>query len=183
MSGRFEAIYADPPWAYRDAGIRGGVGHHYPSMSVEEICAMPVERLAADNAALFLWGTWPNLPVAFRVIEAWGFKFKTCAFTWVKTTKAGSDAVGLGHYTRGNTEPCLLATRGRVHRADAGVRQVILDDSFTEETLFAPRGKHSAKPLEARNRIVRLLGDVPRLELFARERVEGWAAWGNEVSQ
>lgn len=174
-------ILADPPWAYGDAGVRGGVGHHYPTMTVAQIAALPVARLAAADAALFVWTTWPFLREALTVIDAWGFTFKTCAFAWVKTTAAGKDAFGLGRMTRGNTEPCLLATRGKPVRVDAGVRQVVIDDSFTEETLFAPRGRHSAKPPEVRERIVRLLGDVPRLELFARERVDGWHAWGNQV--
>lgn len=88
--------------------------------------------------------------------------------------------MGLGHWTRGNTEPCLLATRGKPKRVDAGVRQVVIDH-LDEETIFAQRGRHSAKPPEVRDRIVRLLGDVPRIELFARERVAGWDAWGNEL--
>lgn len=181
MSGRFQIVYADPAWQYGDAGVRGGVDHHYPTMPIDQICRLPVDLLAAPDAALFLWTTWPFIAEALQVITAWGFKYKTCAFAWVKTTAAGKDAMGLGHWTRGNTEPCLLATRGKPKRIDAGVRQVILDETFTEETLFAPRAAHSAKPAVARERIVRLLGDVPRLELFARQRVEGWHAWGNEL--
>lgn len=177
MAGRFRIVYADPAWEYRNATIRGGAEHHYPTMSLERICAMPVAKLAADDAALFLWSTWPTLPDALKVIEAWGFTFKNCGLLWVKTTKTNTDAVGLGHWTRGNTEPCLFATRGKPERADASVRQVMI----TEELLCAPRGAHSAKPPEARERIVRLLGDVPRIELFARERVPGWEAWGNQV--
>jgi N6-adenosine-specific RNA methylase IME4 len=178
--GRFSVIYADPPWAYRDSGIRGGTDKHYQTMTLPQLCALDVARLAADDCALFLWTTWPFLGEALQVISAWGFRYKNCAFAWVKTTKIGAPATGLGHYTRGNTEPCLFATRGKVRRADAGVPQVLLDE-LPEETLFAPRGQHSAKPPEARDRIVRLLGDVPRIELFARERVPGWEAWGNQL--
>ncbi len=177
MSGRFQIVLADPPWSYSDSGVRGGTDHHYRTMSMREICDLQIARLAAPNATLFLWTTWPMILEALTVIGAWGFIYKTCAFTWVKTTSQGKDAMGLGHWTRGNTEPCLLATRGKPKRVDAGVRQVLID----EETVFAPRGRHSAKPPEVRDRIVRLMGDVPRLELFARERVPGWHAWGNEL--
>lgn len=175
--GRFQIVLADPPWQYGDSGVRGGVDHHYATMSLEHILTLPVPKIAAPDAALFLWCTWPFLAEALGVITAWGFTYKTCAFTWVKVTKNGADHMGLGHWTRGNTEPCLLATRGKPKRVDAGVRQVLLE----EETVFAPRGEHSAKPPVIRDRIVQLLGNVPRLELFARERVDGWEAWGNEV--
>lgn len=180
MIGRREIILADPAWRYKNRTPRGAAENHYATMTVERICRIPVAQIAAPDAALFLWATWPLLPDALRVIEAWGFVYKTCAFAWVKTTKAGNPAMGLGKWTRGNTEPCLLATRGRPERIDMGVPQVILDETFTEETLFAPRAEHSAKPPEARDRIVRLLGDRPRLELFAREHTPGWAAWGND---
>jgi site-specific DNA-methyltransferase (adenine-specific) len=182
MSGRFQIIYADCPWQYRNRTIRGGAEHHYPTMSLEQICALRVQALAAENCALFLWATWPTLMKEARlVIEAWGFTYKTCAFDWVKITKSGKPATGLGHYTRGNSEPCLLATRGRPHRVDAGVSQIVLDETLIQEAVFAERGEHSAKPPEVRDRIVRLMGDVPRIELFARERVHGWHAWGNEL--
>lgn len=182
----YSAIYADPAWGYNDRAIRGGTARHYRALSLSELCdfkvgGRSVAEIATPDAALFLWSTWPMLREALVLITAWGFTYKTCAFTWVKTTKSGSDAVGCGHYTRANTEPCLLAVRGRVKRIDAGVRQVLLDGSFTEESVLAPRGRHSAKPPEVRNRIVRLLGDVPRIELFARERVPGWDADGNEL--
>jgi len=176
--GRFQIIYADPPWSYKDATPRGGAENHYRTMTLDQLCALPVAKLAADDAALFLWATWPTLPDALRLIEAWGFRFKNAAFTWVKTTRSGSDAVGLGHWTRGNTEPCLFATRGKPNRVDAAVRQVVIEES----TVFAERTRHSAKPPEVRERIVRLLGDLPRLEMFAREECPGWVSWGNEVS-
>ncbi len=180
-AGGFSVIYADPAWPYRDSGVRGGVDHHYPVLTMEQICALPVARLAAPDAALFLWATWPLIFDVGPVIAAWGFTYKTCAFDWVKTTKSGDPKMGLGHWTRGNSEPCLLATRGKPKRVDAGVRQTILDETFTTEALCAPLGKHSAKPPETRDRIVRLMGDVPCVELFARTRAPGWDAWGNET--
>lgn len=184
--GTREIIYADPAWQYSNRTIRGGAEHHYLTMSLDQICALPIPKIAADNATLWLWATWPCLPDALRVIDAWGFTYKNCGLLWVKTTKSGEPFTGLGHWTRGNTEPCLFATRGKPKRVDASVRQTIVDDSFTPDGLEAhllacQRGEHSAKPPEARNRIVQLLGDIPRIELFARERVPGWDAWGNQL--
>ncbi len=176
----FEVVYADPAWAYNDSAVRGGVDHHYPTMTTDQICRLPVPLITSENAALFLWTTWPFLGDALRVGSAWGFKYKTCAFAWVKTTAAGKDVMGLGHWTRGNTEPCLLFTRGKPKRIDAGVRQVLIEE-LEAEAVFAPRARHSAKPPEVRDRIVRLMGDVPRVELFARERCPGWFSWGNQL--
>lgn len=180
----YQAINADPPWSYNDRTPRGGAENHYRTMSLSDLAGLRamIDQMAAPDCALFMWATWPMITEALYLINAWGFAYKTCAFAWVKTTGRGTDAMGLGHYTRGNTEPCLLATRGKPKRVDASVRQVILDDTFTEETLFAPRGRHSAKPGAARDRIVRLMGDVPRIELFARERADGWVSWGDQIS-
>ena len=142
-------------------------------MSIDELCALPVERLAEKDCLLFLWATFPQLPEALQLIKAWGFQFKTVAFVWLKRNKKSPTwFYGLGYWTRGNAEICLLATRGHPKRANAGVHQVIL--SHIEE--------HSKKPEEARSRIVRLMGDVPRIELFARSRAPGWDVWGNEAA-
>ena len=109
---------------------------------------------------------------ALEVIKAWGFEYKTIAFQWVKTYKSGfGEFLGLGNWTRGNTEPCLLATKGKPHRINAGISQLI----------FSPLRKHSQKPPEARVKIKKLLGDLPAVELFAREKTPGWDVWGNEV--
>ena len=175
--GPFEVIYADPPWQYSNKTIRGGAEHHYDTLTVEQVAALPVSKIAAPNSVLFMWATWPTLPDALRVISAWGFTFKNCGFAWVKTTSTNRDAFGLGHWTRGNTEPCLFAVRGKPRRVSASVRQVVLE----EQTVFSPRREHSAKPAEVRDRIVSLMGDVPKVELFARDRARGWKCWGNEV--
>ena len=136
------------------------------------MCALPVAELAAKDSALFMWATFPQLPEALRLIRAWGFTYKSVAFVWLKKNKkADSWFYGLGFWTRANAEICILATKGHPKRVDAGVRQVIL--SHIEE--------HSKKPDEARKRIVRLMGDLPRVELFARQSPEGWDVWGNEV--
>ena len=174
-SGAFSVVYADPPWRfdlYNNETGNNWVGDHYPLMDEDAIHALPVAGLCAKDCVLFLWGTWPTLPRAVRTVDAWGFKFKTVAFVWVKTNKDGSPFLGMGYWTRSNTEFCLLATRGSPRRVSCAVPQLV----------FATRGRHSAKPAEVRDRIVRLIGDVPRVELFARGPApEGWTAWGNEV--
>ena len=183
----YSVLYVDPPWQYNDKTPRGGAEHHYRTLSLDDLVRFEVQGrkvvdLAAPDCALFMWATWPMMVPALYLIKAWGFAYKTCAFAWCKTTARGDPSFGLGHYTRGNTEPCLLAVRGKPRRVDAGVPQVILDESFAEGTLYAPRGAHSSKPPEARDRIVRLMGDVPRIELFARERAAGWDAFGDQLT-
>lgn len=172
---QYNIIYADPPWPYR-AWSEKGMGRspeiHYPTMTFAQIAELPVERLAADDAVLFLWVTFPTLPEAFSVIKAWGFTYKTVAFVWVKQNKTTSSLFwGMGYWTRANAELCLLATKGHPKRVSAKVHQVIL----------SPVMEHSRKPAEARERIVSLVGDLPRVELFARQITPGWDVWGNEV--
>ena len=172
MNEKFTAIYADPPWRYEQKNVHGSAEHHYPTMSIEEICSLPVKNLAAKDCVLFLWATFPQLPEAFKVIEAWGFSYRSVAFVWVKRNKRSSSwFYGLGYWTRGNAEICLLAVKGHPKRKSASVHQLIV----------SPIEQHSKKPDEARKKIVELMGDVPRLELFAREAKPGWAVWGNEV--
>lgn len=175
-------MYSDPPWSYKDANCNGAAAQHYSTMSVADICKLPVGKLAADDAVLFLWATYPLLQDAFKVIDAWGFTYKSIAFQWVKTYNPKPDGssqpfFGLGRWTRGNTEPCLLATRGKPKRIDNAVSQLVIG----EELVVAPVTRHSAKPPEVRDRIVSLIGDVPRLELFARDRTPDWVVWGNQV--
>lgn len=170
---KYQIIYADPPWQYQDKSKShgGGAESHYPCMSTAELCALNVPT--ADDAVLLLWTTFPQLEEAFKVIKAWGFRYKTGAFTWVKTNKDGSVYMGMGRHTRANAEVCLLAVKGRgVRRINASIRN----------TMLFPRGRHSAKPKEFREAIVSLYGDLPRLELFAREKTDGWDVWGNEVT-
>lgn len=171
---KYKIIYADCPWQYRDKKNcdpkMGGIT--YPTMSLDEIKRLPVGELADKSCALFLWATMPLLPEAIDVIDAWGFRYTTCAFTWVKLNPSGRGIYsGLGHWTNGNAELCLFAKRGSPKRIARNVKQIVL----------APRGRHSAKPPEVRDRIVQLLGDLPRIELFAREKVPGWDSWGNEI--
>jgi N6-adenosine-specific RNA methylase IME4 len=173
-AGRYAVIYADPPWSYRDqarAGARGAV-FHYPTLTREALAALPVADLALPDAALFLWATAPLLPEAIALIDRWGFAYKTLAFTWVKRCrKADGLHWGMGSSTRANPEYVLLGVRGRLPRRDAGVHSVVM----------APVGQHSAKPDEVRRRIERLFGEVPRIELFARQHPSGWDVWGADA--
>ena len=169
---KYELIYVDPPWRYRSGKVQGAAINHYATMSDEELYQLPVAEIAADNCVLLLWATFPKLPEALRLIEAWGFQYKTVGFVWVKQNrKADSLFWGMGYWTRSNVELCILATKGHPKRINAAVHQVIV--SHIEE--------HSKKPQEARERIVSLMGDLPRIELFARQSTPGWDVWGNEV--
>jgi N6-adenosine-specific RNA methylase IME4 len=170
---KYKIIYADPAWNYNDKCLHsGGAEKYYRTMNDEDIKNLPVNKIADDDCILFMWTTFPKLQVALDVINAWGFQYKTNAFTWIKKNKkADSLFWGMGRWTRGNAEICLLAVKGRPKRIDMGVHSVI----------YAPIDKHSRKPQEARDRIIRLVGDLPKIELFAREALEGWDVWGNEV--
>ncbi|MFC1121868.1 MT-A70 family methyltransferase [Pasteurella multocida] len=170
---KYQIIYADPPWSYSNKASRGAATNHYNTMSFSEIEAMPVNQLADDNCVLFMWVTFPVLHKALDVIKAWGFKYKTIGFNWVKTNKRQTDKYffGCGNWTRANSEVCLIATKGKPQRANASVSQIIIE----------PIQYHSKKPDVVREKIVELMGDLPRIELFARNTTEGWDVWGNEV--
>ena len=173
---KYRIIYADPPWSYRVWSKKGAgrsVENHYPTMSIEDIRALPVAQLADKDCALFLWVTFPTLHEAMTVFDAWGFTYKTVAFVWIKQNQKNPSLFwGLGYWTRANAEICLLATKGSPKRKSACVHQVLL----------SPVEQHSKKPDEIRSRIVQLMGDVPRVELFARQAAAGWDSWGNEVA-
>lgn len=171
---KYNIIYADPPWAYADKALAGNRGAccKYPVMDTDKIGELPVKQIAADDCVLFMWVTMPKLNECFELIKAWGFEYKTCGFVWVKKNKK-SDSLfwGMGRWTRANAEICLIATKGKPKRIAANVHSVIM----------SPIQEHSKKPHETRERIVQLCGDVPRIELFARQYAEGWDCWGNEV--
>lgn len=172
---KYSIIYADPPWQYKvysKKGLGRSAESHYPTMELEDIQALPVGELADTDCVLFMWTTIPLLKDCFSVMKAWGFEYKTVAFVWIKQNRK-SDSLfwGMGHWTRANAELCMLATKGCPKRKSAGVHQVII--SHIEE--------HSKKPDIVRHKIIELVGDLPRVELFAREKADGWNAWGNEV--
>lgn len=171
---KYGIIYADPPWHYRDKASSGkrGVCFKYEVQSHDWVCNLPVKTISDTDCILFLWITMPKLNEVMEVIESWGFKYKTCAFTWVKKNrKKPTWFMGMGSWTRANTELCLLATKGNPRRVSASVLSVI--DS--------PLERHSKKPDIIRDKIVELCGDLPRIELFAREKVPDWDYWGNDV--
>ncbi len=157
---------------YSKKGLGRSAESHYPTMRLEDIQNLPINNIADKDCALFMWTTIPLLKDSFSVLESWGFEYKTVAFVWIKQNKK-SDSLfwGLGYWTRANAELCILATKGHPKRKSAKVHQVIM--SKIEE--------HSKKPDETRDKIVELMGDLPRIELFARQKADGWDAWGNEI--
>jgi N6-adenosine-specific RNA methylase IME4 len=172
----YGAILADPPWRFSarsDKGQGRAPERHYPTMTLADIKALPVQLLAAEHCALFLWVCDPLLPQGLEVMRAWGFTFKTVAFTWAKRTRRDSGwHAGLGYWTRGNPETCLLGTIGAPARQARDVRQLIV----------APLREHSRKPEEVRDGVERLVPG-PYCELFARSARPGWHAWGNQVGR
>jgi len=171
---KYKIIYADPPWSYQNGGVpQGGVDKEYPTMKIEDIKKLPIGELADDTCVLMLWATFPQLPEALEVINAWGFKYKTLGFSWLKTNKDGSPFFGIGYYAKSNQEVCLLATKGKAHS--------LVKSNSVSSFVSTGRTKHSEKPQIFRDKIVELFGDEPRIELFARQKTEGWDVWGNEV--
>ena len=180
---KYQIIYSDPPWRYSNPKGNdpklGGIT--YPTMTLEEICNLPVSQIAAQDSVLFRWATMPMLTEALQVMNAWGFQYRTVAFVWVKLNPSGAGIYsGLGHWTNQNAELVLFGKRGHPKRQSRSIKQIIM----------APRGRHSAKPPEIRDRIVELMGDLPRIELFARkpknqlfedESFKVWDLWGNEA--
>ncbi|MFA7290116.1 MAG: MT-A70 family methyltransferase [Melioribacteraceae bacterium] len=143
-------------------------------MTLQDIKNLPVNNLADINCILFMWVTFPLLQEGLEVIEAWGFKYKTLGFSWIKTNpKNGKPFFGVGYYAKSNCEVCLMGTKGKVH-------PMVISNKVSS-VVISPRREHSRKPQEVREKIVELFGDIPRVELFAREKIEGWDVWGNEV--
>jgi len=177
---KYKIIYADPPWEYRNSGIRGAAVNHYPLMKDRDIESLPIQKISDKNSILFLWATFPKIQEALNVIKAWGFKYKTVGFVWVKKNKDNSNFMGVGWYTRSNAEICLIGTKGNPPKRNHNISQII--EEF--------KGKHSEKPIIVKQRIVELVGDLTRVELFARKprnvlfpdiNFKGWDVWGNEV--
>lgn len=178
----YQAIYCDPPWRY-EVWAEGSqntrlASSKYHVMRSKDIASLPVSELAAKDCVLFMWITWPQALDAFDIIKAWGFTYKTCAFSWIKGDAKQLEFfqddvapfVGMGYWTRANSEACLLATRGNPKRLNADVRQAIVE----------PRREHSRKPNCVYERIERLVSG-PFVELFARNTRPNWDSWGNET--
>ena len=169
---KYQIILADCPWDYDYPRTPKYGGVTYPTMTVQELRTLPIAIIAAKDCALFFWATYPKLKEALEVIDSWGFRYRSNAFTWVKHyPKSGNICTGLGYWTRSNAELCLLGIKGRPKRMSTMVKEIVM----------APRGRHSAKPPEIREKIVQLMGDLPRIELFARERTPGWHSLGLDL--
>jgi N6-adenosine-specific RNA methylase IME4 len=181
---KYSIIYADPPWRFQTFSPKGrgrSAEQHYDCMSFIDLCRVPVRSITKKDAALFLWVTDPMLQKGIELMEEWGFRYKTVAFTWAKLNKKSpTDSfvpanfhLGSGYWTRANTELCLLGTQGSPKRQSKSVRRLVI----------SPRREHSRKPDEIATAIVELIGDVPRIELFARTKRHGWDNWGLETEK
>jgi len=179
---KYNIILADPPWSYSDKRDNptknnpngaGGATKHYNCMKIEDLKKLNVNELADEDCMMFMWATFPKLDSALELMKAWGFKYRTVAFVWVKMKNDMSEprGDGIGFYTNNNAEIVLLGRKGKYWREEKNVRQIILE----------PKSKHSKKPDEIKERIVRLMGNIPRIELFSRDKTEGWDVWGNEI--
>lgn len=180
---KYQIIYADPPWSYYNDStanqdcttIKGMRRPPYPVMSSKEIKALPIKEIADDNALLFIWTTDYHLAKCIEVITAWGFQYKTVGFVWAKKNKKGEQVCFMGAYTmKSGVELCLLATRGKdAHK--------LVKKHNIRAYIESPRLEHSKKPDQIRERIVELVGDLSKVELFARKKTDSWDVWGNEV--
>lgn len=171
--GGFGLVMADPPWSFRtfsDKGLDRSADRHYACMDLDDIRTLPVREVAGRDCLLWLWATSPMLPQALDVMAAWGFSFRTAGW-WTKRGASGRLSFGTGYLLRCAGEPFLLGVRGAPRVRSRSVRSVV----------EAPRREHSRKPDEAYEAAVALAGDVPRLDLFARERRPGWIAWGDQA--
>lgn len=177
---KYNVIYADPPWNYPLTGsttnARGLAKQHYDIMTLESICNLPIKDLTMDNTILFMWATFPMINEALTVIKEWGFEYKTAAFVWVKKNRKSESLFwGMGAYTRANAEICLLAISKKTKAKQLVKRHDI------HQIIMSPIAEHSKKPDIVREKIVQLLGDMPRIELFARQSFPGWDCWGLEA--
>jgi len=172
---KFPILYIDPPWSYKVYSKKGrgrSAENHYLTMDKEEIRNLDIDGISEKNCILFLWVTFPCLQEGLEAIKSWGFTYKTLGFCWVKRNKKSlSWFWGLGFWTRANPELCIIATKGHPKRVSRAVHCIV----------DTPVEAHSKKPDEVRKRIVELVGDLPRIELFARQEYPGWVCLGNEI--
>jgi len=163
----YGAILADPPWPFGKGRL--GRERGYPIMKEKEISQLPVSNLALPNSLLFMWARTRHLPMALRVMSAWGFEYLTVGLVWIKMNKSGQPSFGIGYWTRNSAELCLLGKRGRPQRLAHNVQQTVL----------SPRREHSRKPDEQYEHIEQMVGG-PYLELFSRYTRPDWDSWGLE---
>ena len=178
---KYQIVYADPPWNFGNRMYSSNKNDHhraitraYSVMNTKEICGLPIKEITAEDCICFMWTTDAHIPDALEVMKAWGFQYKTVAFIWNKKEKSGKQVCFMGQWTMKGSEICLLGAKGKMTKylISRKVRQLV----------EAPRERkiHSKKPQEVRDRILQLVGDLPRIELFARQKTEGWDTWGNE---
>jgi N6-adenosine-specific RNA methylase IME4 len=164
---RYPVVYADPPWRYEHAESESrAIENQYPTMTLDEICALPLSTITTDDAILFMWATSPKLEEAMRVVRDWGFAYRTCA-VWDK------EKIGMGYYFRQAHELLLVATKGSPPTPPASARP--------SSVLRACRGEHSSKPDEMRELIERMYPELPKVEMFCRSPRNGWGVWGNQA--
>ena len=178
---KYNIIYADPPWHYGSkSAVNNTTGSaikplsdHYSTMSLQELKNMPIKNMTKDDAACFMWVTDSHIDEALEVLRSWGFAYKTIAFNWVKTTSKGNYCKNVAPWTMKSSEICLLGIKGRMTKYKQA--------NNIESLVIAQRTQHSQKPNEVRKRIEDLFGDLPRIELFARQKTDGWDVWGDEI--
>ena len=179
---KYNLIYADPPWSFGGGGVYQDNGRpqretkdQYPLMKTSDICNLPISDIAADDCLLFLWVTDQHLPDALEVIKAWGFEYSTVGFYWVKKTNKGNTCFNVGCWTMKSVEICLIATRGKPlkFKQKRNIKQLV----------EAERKVHSQKPQDVRDRLIELVGDIPKIELFARTKPVGFDVWGNQTDK
>ena len=178
---KYNIIYADPPWHYGSkSAVNNTTGRaikplsdHYSTMSLQALKNMPIKNMTKDDAACFMWVTDSHIDEALEVLRSWGFAYKTIAFNWVKTTSKGNYCKNVAPWTMKSSEICLLGIKGRMTKYKQA--------NNIESLVIAQRTQHSQKPNEVRKRIEDLFGDLPRIELFARQKTDGWDVWGDEI--
>lgn len=175
MESRYSVLYADPPWDYNGKTQQNGdhavksAKDHYPTMTLKELKALKVQDICEPDAVLFLWTSSPHLPQAIELMGSWGFEYKTIAFIWDK------QKTNPGYYTLSRCEICLVGKRGKFPQPRGSRKE--------HQFLSQMRGRHSEKPEEIRKRIERMFPEQRKIELFARQKPEGWAVFGNEVEE
>lgn len=170
---KYSIIYADPPWKYKVQVGEGIAERHYPTMQLDKIKSfLDDNKIQTENdSILFIWATYPMLKESIEVLESWGFRYTTVGFTWVKTTKNNKYPMNLGYWTRANPEICLIGIKGNPQRISTSIPNLV----------FSLAREHSRKPDEIRDKIVELIGNLPRIELFSRKKINGWDSIGNET--
>jgi len=179
----YGAILADPPWPYEMRSAKGYAKSpeaHYDTMPIEKIAALPVGHLAGPDCYLFMWSTWPHLPMALEVLHAWGFVYVTGG-SWLKRTRNWSVNMGTGYVLRSATEPFLVGRIGRPRPGSRSVRNCIIAPHDVPDSIEAVRREHSRKPIEMRQLVEDLVPSSRRCELFARETWPGADIWGNQT--